>query len=284
MTGPSWLFNCSILFILLGCATQNPARHEDYFQVCNHPETGGTTIPFAGTFEKHTTRPECIPDVLYSWQSEEKINWNQFPQNPLTGGKYLYTWRTPVSTYAFGNIQIRLKLRKDIKFRWFIKNRGEVTFRCPADDQDNTVYVLTTTYQKVVSEYLICSPNVLESWSTHTLGAYYEAANEYDYIVKNADPQLQTFDAYGFGFQRKRLNKLNKLYPSDSYFVNWDGYKLKWGDDILRAAILSLKTPKHKQAGEIFYGKGIPGDPKKHFETAVESYFQLSQEQLKSTF
>jgi hypothetical protein len=144
-------------------------------------------------------------------------------------------------------------------------------------DQASTIYVLTTTYEKVVSEYLICSPEVLESWSIQTKGAYYEALNEFDFLKENGQRSPQVYDAFGFGFERQKI----KIENGDSYFINWDHRVIKWSDEKLVGSINTLKNPSHSLQGKIFYGKGIIPDSVLHFKTKVHSYFKLLPEQEK---
>ncbi len=268
----------TIFLALTGC-THKQAK--TYFENCSNESTGGLSIPFSGSIKKHEFRQDCAPDILYSWQANQKVDWSRFPHNPLTKGIYLYTWRTPIATYAFGDIQIRIKLKPNIKFKWFEKNRGEQRLTCPQADQEETIYVLTTTYSKTVSEYLICSPKVMHSWSVNTKAAFYEAKNELIFITSNFKDMPQRFDAFGFGFNRKRIPPLNKEFSSDSYFVNWDGDKIEWSDERLMKSLNSLKKRSIEERELIFYAPDVKANRQEHLSTKVPSYFQLSQDQQK---
>lgn len=265
------------LIVLISCSTLRDGGGDYYFSRCSNTANGGLSIPFSGTLDRHEFRPECAPDVLYSWQKEEKINWETFSRNPLRKESYLYTWRTPISTYAYGAIQIRLKLKKGVNFKWVIKNQG-LNFRCPIPELEKTIYVMTTTYEKVVSEYLVCSSDVVESWSVFTKEAQLEAQNEYSYILKHQHETPQKYDAFGFGYGRTRLGNTNPLISSDSYFVNWDGKSNPWSNEILKERIAKMTDGPAR----IHYNEGIKADPEQHFRTNVRSYFELSEKQLKS--
>lgn len=265
-----------VLISVLFSACSFTSKHVSYFDVCNNTPTGGLTIPFWGSIASHSFRPECAPDILYTWQRRKEIEWNNFEKSPLTKGTYLYTWRTPIATYAFGDIQIRLKLKPGVKFKWVVKNRGGPRFLCPQPDQDSTIYVLTTTYAKTVSEYLICSNKVLHSWSVGTKVAYFEAKNEFEYIRSVPDKIEQHFDAFGFGYGRKRIAPLDTKFSSDSYFVNWDGDKILWNDQRLEKNLESLKQDAFSNEERLFFSPDQVPRPMEHYRTTVKSYFQLT--------
>ena len=253
------------LFSLLSCAWTSPKK-TSYFEDCYHHETGGLSIPFRGPYDSHEFRSECAPDTLYVWLEEKKIDWSMYPKNPLRKGVYLYTWRTPLATYAYGKVQIRLKLKPHLKFKWLLKGREREHLFCPQVDQDSTVYVLTTTYSKTVSEYLICSKEVIESWSTGTPHAYQEAKREFEYInsVKNEEPLR--YDAFGFLFGRKKW-KGNDQFSSDSFFINWDFREITWSDEKIKTTIELMQKIKTPFRGHVF------GNKEGHFNSQLRLYY-----------
>jgi hypothetical protein len=253
---------------------------QNYFDVCHNSYTFGTSIPFKGTPEKSIFISDCAPDTLYSWQKSSRMSLAHFSKTPLVNGKFLYTWRTPLGTFGYGDIQIRIKLKEDVKFRWV--KVGEQF--CPKDDQENTVYVHAYPFGAFILnavDYILCSKGPVESWSAGTKGAYLESMNELNYISTSAYEHPQPYDSYGIGLFRSKPIPRNVFYPDNPYFISWDNDRgHDWSEKSLLEKINNIKLKKNDFQRKIFCKKK-DCQIQDHFISTKKNYFQLSEEQLR---
>ena len=141
------------------------------YDFCRANDPLGVTVPIdrAGKFYK-----PCAPDTLYSWQDEAKVAvWlkESSPGNSLPI-PYLYLWRTPMGTFAYGKVGVRVKLRKNAHF---VRLDRPIHYDPNCDQLASVfgrnapnVYIKVHDYEgapKSISEYLICSTAPVESWS-----------------------------------------------------------------------------------------------------------------------
>lgn len=251
-------------------------ENDYYYHNCNHSKSG-TTIPFdrRGNF-----RAECAPDILYSWQESDQEYLNSFSTSPLNSGEYLYTWRTPMGTFGYGDTQVRMKLKGDVEFKLIDMDERDCR-RFPQEEKDNTIYVIIV--HDYGSEYLLCSKNVLESWSRDTYGAQVESIKELLYIEANAHPTDQTYDIYLTNNRRRRSftigidsfierNELQRYFPS----LVVDTPASQWTTESLQR---NLDNFQSKNSGDqtIYYNEGFEGG---HYESSVPSPFRLSREEI----
>ena len=253
-----------------------------YFENCNNPNAGGTTLPFSGNLANPVFRPECAPDTLYSWQFE--INLNKFMNDPLFGRTYLYTWRTPLSTFGYGDQQIRIKLKKDIKFRWIDSKDRNCGIFSP-EEAESTVFVAWITDDSVnMVDYLLCSGKVADSWSRGTRGAGMEAENELKFVKAHVDMTTQNYDAYAFGTNRTRL--ASGYYNHNPYFVTVDEdvkSDSNWTEVALEDYVQTMDdhTTTDPHIDHVYYAdEAVDPSLRKHFSTNVRSYFRLTERQL----
>ena len=253
----------------------------NYFENCNNPNAGGTTLPFSGTIDKPIFRPECAPDTLYHWVID--LDWDKFQNDVLGGQSYLYTWRTPFSTFGYGDQQIRIKLRKDIRFRWIDEDSRDCR-KFSAEEAESTVFVSWVTYINAnMVDYLICSGKVADSWSTQTKGAALEAQNEFAYAKAHVSLTTQNYDAYIFGKNRTRLTP--DYYKGNLYFADIDDDLhpgISWTDHSLG---FNLEVMNEKYSGypaEVSYAPGVEHSLSEHLFTVVPSIFRMSDKQFQS--
>jgi hypothetical protein len=233
-----------LLFELPVALAEDPPGYA--WKHCERADLNGATIPFNpdGTF-----RPECAPDVLYSWQRREKL----MGYKGVAGlGRpmnfpYLYTWRTPIMTVTYGHVQLRIKLKKGVKFVPIDEDRGSIHRQCNGDEID-TIHV---GYTKTgVSEYILCSPSVVESWSYDTPEATREMEREQQWVTSHG---RESFDLF--------VRDLNRDWLAE-HVLNEGGYSQR---------LAALKSSGSK--GEIFYADGVPKDRARHFSSKFKSYF-----------
>lgn len=246
-----------------------------YFEYCRNPEAGYTSIPF---YANGLFYPECAPDVLYSWAIYDE-SFLKFPKDPLRGKGYAYTWRTPLGSFGYGNIQLRYKLKKGVTFKLIDESKRNCRLYT-SSEKSNTIFVAWLHRPEHIInavDYIICSPEVIESWSEGTYGAYYETAKERDFIenqnIYNRD-RLASYDGYSaFDEDGKRFPE--HRYGHNDYFATVADPRTNWNDYNRR-----VRGLLHKQA-QIYYADGVPKDPHNHFKTKVDSYFALSSDEIK---
>lgn len=261
------------IFITFLFAKTTLAKDTSYFEICNNQNAHNTTIPFD---EEGKFRPECAPDTLYSWQPRSRINWDRFTTDPTFGKGYLFTWRTPLATFGYGDVQIRIKLKPDVKF----KRISEYSNDCRAYSPDlwkNTIFVAVFSFG--ATDYMICSPEVAESWSTRTQESKIEALNELNFIRAHKKGHDVNYDAYGFAAGRKRNSK---EYYKNPYFVTADNTKKNWSTKKLKSNLNDMSTVETPSEGKVYFNVGIEPNREKHFLSNSNSYYQLSTQQLKT--
>jgi hypothetical protein len=89
----------------------------DYFKLADRPDAYGMTSPFTA---KGEFRQDLAPDTLYAWMSEailKSIFANSNPSALLKDiGRPYYLWRTPMGSFGYGAVSIRLKLKSGVRF------------------------------------------------------------------------------------------------------------------------------------------------------------------------
>jgi hypothetical protein len=182
----------------------------------------------------YVNNPRCMPDTLYHWLPRKYLDWKLdniksddfLPFYKDQKGKVspLFTWRTPVGSFGYGDVSIRIKLKDGIKYTPIF---GKKRFQCEelkqkyGYDIENTVFV---SWQRHVffrvggflSEYILCSAGPVESWSFGTEKHLFEIEDEirwieshdksdYDSFISNTIPWEQYVD--GYIFSRNKLDE-----------------------------------------------------------------------------
>jgi hypothetical protein len=262
------------------------ARENNHWKRCNNIFASGTTIPFHGTQKRHRFKSKCAPDTLYSWQNFRTFiydNFKDFETHPFSGYSQLYTWRTPLGTFGYGSSLIRLKLREGVNFKW-IKQEERNCKIFPKEETQQTVYVAVLNKGSGMSEYLLCSPKVVESWSKNSLGSKLEALKEINFIrskYSNGRPLFMKYDAYrGFSVLRRRSNL---TYPEiNPYFDIVPDPYTDWTTKNLEVAIDRLGKNLDPNDGIIFPEDASDEIKQRHFISREKSYFQLSNDEINS--
>jgi hypothetical protein len=253
----------------------------DYFSYCSNGYTNGTSVPFYGTPNENRFRKECAPDVLYSWQKSSKISITQLKTHPIPNKKFIYTWRTPLGSFGYGDILIRIKLKKDVRFKWIRQN---APFACPQIDQEDTVYVHTFEFGFFLVtgvEYILCSKGPVQSWSVGQKGSQMEAQNELQFLQENLFNFPQPFDSYALGFRRSRLLPREVFYDSNPFFITWDtNLGTDWKMSTLHNRINSIYQIQNSSNSFLSCHENQSCSLKKHFQTLLPSYFKLKTHQI----
>lgn len=220
--------------------------------------------------------PECAPDTLFSWGSFPKLNW--FIQNLSRSkawiGKFprpLFSTLSPSSTFGYGIVPIRIKIKPSVKFKFFV-NPGSIScdsFSGNTEEWGNTVFVRYAELSQSGSivDYIICSSSVIESWSYYTAKHYDEILRDFNW---NMGPDFKLYNTYykensrgvflestldqtvyGTDFSRKSFNERMNFY--------------RW------SMALGL--------GEVFAapGQNFQEKIKQHFKTKTPSYYNWNE-------
>lgn len=163
---------------------------------------------------------ECKPDTLYSWGGFDKMQWfkdnlNSSKSWPSELPRSLYTVPFPATTFGYGVVPLRFKIKNNVKFKILI---SPVTNLCenfkanhiadPSEFKD-TIFSRVEIFSDGSSfqEYIICSADVIESWSVGT-------QEHFDEIIRD-DSWLRS-----------------------EHYYNWEGfYKIAGVDEYLNSTI-----------------------------------------------
>jgi hypothetical protein len=127
----------------------------------------------------------CAPDTLYSWGPPIKLM--AFLKHAPVSGVWdkrfkmdVFAHINPVATFGYGETPIRIKLKPTVNFKLIappIRVRGTCK-DLAANEIENTVLIVAWNSGNgfIGTDYVICSPNVIHSWSTGT-------ARHYDEII-----------------------------------------------------------------------------------------------------
>ena len=225
---------------------------------CERDDLGGATVPFSasGAFV-----PGCAPDVVYSWHKRSTvlaIAASSTPANVLPV-KSFYTWRTPLSTFGYGDTLVRIKLKPNVRFEPISVNDRDCS---RLEGKDNVVYVDYMggpMWPANASEYLICSSGVVDSWSYGRAETLAEMERDAQWISTHS---AADFDQY------------SKSAVFDiSHFCGMSFTEIDQTDFSHEALARNFELARSSAAsgeGRIFFAEG--GSPD-HFGTRAPGYF-----------
>ncbi len=204
-----------VLFFLVGLSS---SLAQDY---CDQSKMGGVPIPFD---QSGKMMENCTPEFLYSWQNKDVlIKARSNPNGKLlfpTG--YIYFFRTPVGTLGYGNAVLEVKLNPNVQWK-FSTSRYFCDGKNPAEK--NSIWAIyRKEWDGVVdwTEYIVCSPEVFQSWSFGTPEIKERMKLEYEHVLKNKGDSSK-YDWF--------VSPHNKLFKCDSCWLGyfpWDTAKSGW--------------------------------------------------------
>ena len=127
--------------------------------------------------------------------------------------RFFYTWRTPLMTIAYGDMLVRIKVKPGAKFV-LINESEDVNARNCSPKETNTIHVGYDL--RGASEYILCSPDVVESWSHDTEQTLSELKKEHQWVDHHDENDFDSFihdenlpllDIH-YSQKRKQLKKL----------------------------------------------------------------------------
>lgn len=204
--------------------------------------------------------PECSPDVLYSWGPREKMDgfkrtvpddatWSSLihrPPSPIGAREpLLYATISPVATYAYGLIPVRLKIKKGTSYK--------LTSNVQGSDRE-IVY-----YPWPGEDFILKTGTYVENWSYGTPEHYDEIVRDIRWIA-SGKPGIVYYGAPN-GQGLERVNSLRVF----------DGHE--GGEPVLKKSLLEMIRMILSEEGRIYYQKGSCRNRTKAFQVPKPTYF-----------
>jgi hypothetical protein len=209
-------------------------------------------------------RSECAPDVLYSWKKSELVDsyakWSK-PGKVLDVSRMIFTWRTPMGSFAYGNDAIRIKLKPDVKWVTIQLPEGTIA-NTPRDcsklkktyDIETTVFAFELPWMSGYSEYVLCSEGPVHSWSYGTS----EFLNEI--VAEKKWRETHPKDQY------------DQFFNNGCFIGCWfDGER--WTRERLRENLENIQVRIDSGEGKIFFNNDVIPSRWDHFATKIPGYF-----------
>jgi hypothetical protein len=187
-----------ILFLYLA-STQAFAKN------CDLENMKWVGIPFdkSGVFYE-----DCRPQILYSWIASPDTISPDDQLWPFRRKTAIFFHRTPLATSIYGSFSYRVKLKSTVRYKLVPWNEAHYKCLYPESEKKNTVYV--NQDPNGFSEYVLCSPGPVESWSFGVREHHSEMLREYDYIKKLGAKNVDGF-----------LNPNSKKYHCETCFQGY---------------------------------------------------------------
>ena len=240
---------------------------------CEALDEGKVVLPIQ--LESQKVIPECAPEVLYVWQNLKII---QYYEKKSQEGEFfpvhspLVTWRTPLGEFAFGDYLIRIKLKPNLKF-FLNAGEWEETGGCKYlsdEDKKNTIIFGYYSGGKNFSDYVICSPEVIHSWSYGTPKIHQELLQEYVWVKMHED-QLDLFDR---PYKTRKTESFTDQDYDATAFFKFKRNSLNWSEtEVLKRLKLHEALLDQVQPTQIHFREGEPNFPKLHDCVSYPDYF-----------
>lgn len=208
--------------------------------------------------------PECEPDTLYSWGAQDKIDFLKVAlgkENWKEVFRTVYAARSPLSTFGYGPIPIRIKLKSSpelfsgpawLSRDWCESQATQLTMKVYFNRRDD------------YSDWSFCNSQVIHSWSYGTPEHYDEVIRELAFFDTKKD-RLDEFDFYAF----------EQASVKTVFGVTVD-YHLFTREKLTESMIAWQALAE--QGGLIFYSPSLPESEKTrdaHFKTEHPVYFNF---------
>lgn len=223
--------------------------------------------------------PECTPDTLYSWGGPDKAVWyidnlKNNTQWPELLSRSLYTISSAAATFGYGVIPLRFKIKPGVRFKLLV---SPSTNECDGFVRANYATpseLKTTIFTRLHKdgdfsffEHIVCSPNVISSWSFGYTFHYDEILADHTWMTTHPK---QDWESY------VHMNNEN-LYID----ANIDKANLHT-DFTLKSFLNKMRLLQALGASKGGYlsaegGQGYQTRIQKHFETSHPSYFNFGK-------
>ncbi len=232
---------------------------------CEAKEYAGVVLPYG---------IGCAPEVLYAWKDKDTVaRYIQESSSTdfLPAKSEIWAWRTPIGTFGYGDFVVRMKLRPHTHFKMrdvWTKDGGCSSLT--ASEKNHTVIFGYYKAGHNFSEYIICSPNVVESWSVQTPEIYNEMVKEYNWVEQRRD-DVTLYDRLYRTVSTPTWTDTD-YNPKSYFFFNLDQYD--WSKDKLLENFDRMKNLLDTSfKGYVFYGPQVPKNRARHYHVNYPDYF-----------
>jgi|GEM_PF-3933680 hypothetical protein len=208
---------------------------------------------------------DCFPDTYYSWGDYKKLQlYSENLNNETwagTFGRPLFMTQSPVATFGYGPIAMRIKIKKTVKAKLIFKRQAnkKLCEYLEPSEVDNTILVIQwSNYSGSGLDYILCSGGPVESWSYGTKTHYDEIVRDITWINTNKSDNYQAY------FLDTR--NLPEIFGS-----NLDGKV--FSKQRLADALAYHRSLVENKLGQIFYAPGEVKNHKRHFHTRMPIYY-----------
>jgi hypothetical protein len=216
---------------------------------------------------------ECAPDTLYSWGGIDKLAW--FIKNLGNGKNWpeifqrsLYTTQSPAATFGYGYFPIRIKIKPKTKYKFLynvpvstcegLEEQGLIT----KEERKSMVLArlaIVGGYSFV--DYIICNPNVIDSWSYGMQEHYNEIIRDYTWMITK---HYYNFETY---------LKINGVDNFINAAIDTNIYQTDFTLQRLNYSLGLMRQMHNSELGKVNYPAGIKGTVKSHFTPKTKIYF-----------
>lgn len=273
-------FIFSTLFFLaigLSSASAQPKKavNLDGWKQCVDTHWKGTTFPFYSTDLK--PKENCLPDTLYSWKNIEYMKstiektksgdaFFEYPFIPYT----LFAWSTALGSFGYGDTLFRFKIKPETHFKALLfDSKTNYKRNCKSFKEEygeeihSTVFVARLAWNPQYYEYIICSAQVIESYSFGTDEILEEVLNEKAWIETHSRDDYFTLHPY-----------IPAPWLSKKPEVKFDGGS--WGLEELSRRIQILESYIKSEFGGVFVSPDAAASSKEeHYNTEKPNYFNI---------
>lgn len=180
----------------------------------------------------------------------------------------IFSHINPLATFGYGPIAFRIKLKPSVKFKIFNGSydpqSNYICTQYSLEEQMSTVIVRIWNNENLTGvDYILCSPQVIHSWSYNTKAHYDEIVASLSW--NNDVEGRNNWIPYTY------LNHQSQLFN-----FNIDGHD--WSPEILKYRMDKMQSKAAKGEGLIFYAPTADDKSEKfHFKTKRPIYWNTSE-------
>lgn len=275
----------AVLLSLLAVSSYAGTAQDVDWKTCKRESMGGIPIPFGqdGNFY-----PECAPEVLYSWRTDESLKSMVEKQKagigPVAGHPHgkLFATNSPLGSFPYGKNGVRIKLKEDVKYIFANRERGD--FDGPGDekvpgystspirecsyykkkypkDYERIVLVAYLGFYKHFYEYILCTDGPIASWSYGTSEQNEEMKKHFSDFKENPNSG-----------DHESVNPQYPLVSSDASNHKCADFKPCSIAD-LNERMMSHEKMVNEKSGEVFYLDPNAKSAEDHFSRKYRYYY-----------
>lgn len=212
--------------------------------------------------ENGTLREECEGDTFYSWGPQIKLdNLKEWMGSGNWKDEFraLFMARTPIGSFGYGPVALRIKLRSDLTWSRSRSAHGSCNIDLGTKAKVAFYRTMSLLGGKLL-DIIICSPKAIHSWSHSTKEHYDEIIKDYWWTVKRKRAE-DLYEVY--------INNISSLFTGSS--VDSKDFRVSTLERYIGGHLKRIKENK----GEIFVNPEFRDDfvREEHFSTDYPIYF-----------